>query len=155
MKVACLVTTNTILNISKNYIFTLKNDFFFKFLIIVGTKNVDWEQTQEPKSADSEQTQAPKSADSEQTQAPEKEDLEQTPVTKSGCLQKVQCCWNKVCGKEIVELCLWRGMVLRDQCCGNCIGVIVISFFMVKSNLLTFFLGHQTCPFHVLTIYIQ
>ena len=38
MKGACLVTTKTIWKIYKNFIFTLKNNFFFKYLVIVGTK---------------------------------------------------------------------------------------------------------------------
>ena len=38
MKGASLWTNRTIWKFSKNFIFTLKNDFFFKFLVIVGTK---------------------------------------------------------------------------------------------------------------------
>ena len=38
MKVACLVTPKTIWKFSKKIIFTLKSEFFFKFLVIVGTK---------------------------------------------------------------------------------------------------------------------
>ena len=38
MKGACLVTPKTIWKFSKKIIFTLKSEFFFKFLVIVGTK---------------------------------------------------------------------------------------------------------------------
>ena len=39
MKGTCLVTTDTMWKFSRKFIFTLKNEFFFKFLVIVGTKN--------------------------------------------------------------------------------------------------------------------
>ena len=56
------MTTKTIWKFPKNIIFTLKNDFFLKFLLIVGTKKGGLGTNLSTKKVHSEQTWPPKSA---------------------------------------------------------------------------------------------